>query len=125
MLCSRNPQSALRWMSRPEAIWKAEFKPFQLELQRNSALRCRAHSSLMCKAQFVLFSIRAMEDDCKTGTDWSHRTECVDYAVYTTKVAPEDLEDFRMRRSARLSTKNSFPSNSTSASQSWEKVSSL
>jgi hypothetical protein len=103
--CIRESRNALlggilsqpcRWMSRPEAIWKAEFKPFQLELAAELGLA--VPSTLISNVQG---SVRAFFDSChgqmiakpvRTGYIVQNG---VDYAVYTTKIAPEDLEDLQ------------------------------
>ena len=101
--CLRESRSALlggilgrpcRWMSRPEAVWKAEFKPFQLEIAAE-------HGLIVPKTLIsnVPDSIRAFFHSCneqliakpvRTG----HLVQNgVDHAVYTTRIGPEDIKD--------------------------------
>jgi glutathione synthase/RimK-type ligase-like ATP-grasp enzyme len=101
--CVRESRSALlggilghtrRWMSRPEAIWKAEFKPYQLEIA--SRLDLLVPKTLISN---VPDSIRAFFRVCgnemiakpvRTGHIVQNGVDC---AVYTTKVQERDLDD--------------------------------
>lgn len=103
--CVRESRNALlggilnqscEWMSRPEAVWKAEFKPFQLDLA--AALGLGVPKTLISS---VPDSVRTFFENCK-GQMIAKPVRSgyivqngVDYAVYTTRVAPEDLEDLQ------------------------------
>jgi glutathione synthase/RimK-type ligase-like ATP-grasp enzyme len=103
--CVRESRNALlggilgrscRWMSRADAIWKAEFKPFQLEVAANLGLS--VPNTLISN---VPDSVRAFLDSChgqmiaKPVRSGHIVQNGVDYAVYTTKVGPEDVEDLQ------------------------------
>jgi glutathione synthase/RimK-type ligase-like ATP-grasp enzyme len=101
--CLRESRNALlggilgrscRWMSRPDAIWKAEFKPFQLEIAAELGLSIP--NTLISN---VPDSVLAFFDSChgqmiaKPVRGGHIVQNGVEYAVYTTKVSPKDVED--------------------------------
>lgn len=103
--CVRESRNALlggvlgrscRWMSRPDAIWRAEFKPYQLEVAATIGLTFpktlisnipNAVRSFFgeCEGQMIAKPVRS-----------GHIVqEGVDHAVYTTRIAPEDLHELQ------------------------------
>lgn len=103
--CVRENRSALlggllgftgRWMSRPEAIWKAEFKPYQLEIA--SRLGFLIPETIISN---VPDSIRAFYRSCGKGMiakpvrSGFMVQKGVDCAVFTTEIRDADLADLR------------------------------
>jgi hypothetical protein len=101
--CIRESRSALlggilgqsdRCMSQPEAIWKAEFKPYQLNVARQlgllipNTLISNVPDSVLaffgsCNGQMIAKPVRS-------GHIIQNGVDC---AVYTTKIGPGDLQD--------------------------------
>ncbi len=85
------PQDS-RWMSRPESIWKAEFKAYQLEVAKK--LGFAIPKTLISN---VPASIREFFDTCngqmiaKPVRNGHMVQNGIDHAVYTTKIKTADL----------------------------------
>jgi glutathione synthase/RimK-type ligase-like ATP-grasp enzyme len=103
--CLRESRSALlggilgrscRWMSRPEAVWKAEFKPFQLEIAAEHGLivpkTLISNVPDSIRAFFHLCNGQLIAKPVRTGHIVQNG---VDHAVYTTRIGPEDIQDLQ------------------------------
>jgi glutathione synthase/RimK-type ligase-like ATP-grasp enzyme len=82
-----------RWMSRPEAIWKAEFKPYQLDIA--AALGFAIPKTLISNVPDSIrdfFSFCGQQMIAEPVRSGHMVQDGIDHAVYTTKIVAHDLE---------------------------------
>jgi glutathione synthase/RimK-type ligase-like ATP-grasp enzyme len=103
--CMREARAALlgsvlglpaRFMSRPENIWKAEFKPYQLAIAAQAGLRipstCISNCPDSVRQAYLEFGERAVVKPCKTG--YLER-DGKSLTVFTSPLHSEALDDYR------------------------------
>jgi glutathione synthase/RimK-type ligase-like ATP-grasp enzyme len=100
--CIRETRSALvggllghqtRWMSRPAAIWEAEFKPYQLHVATNLGLSI-PKTLISNKAESIRSFCANLKGVIAKPVRSGHVVkEGVECAVFTTKLRDEDLDD--------------------------------
>jgi MvdD-like protein with pre-ATP grasp domain len=100
--CMRETRSALiggllgqntRWMSRPGAIWEAEFKPYQLHLASELGLKI-PRTLISNKPDRVLDFCRSLDQVIAKPVRNGHVVRNgVESAIFTTKLTQEDLNE--------------------------------
>jgi glutathione synthase/RimK-type ligase-like ATP-grasp enzyme len=87
-----------RWMSEPDAVWRAEFKPFQLDLAARLGLAI-PRTVITNDPKVIRDAFREFENMVVKPSRTGHVvSEGIEYAIYTSRVLEQHLEDLESAR---------------------------